>query len=126
MAEENRESFDDTSLEGIDPEWIRVVQEYESRLGLLPMNNSLEMLLSYYDDLGADVLIAAIRKTAKDRPERSFSYLKAILESFIRAGITTREEAEENIRGFEEKRRLREERQAKETSAEDNREVRWF
>ena len=126
MAGENREPFDDISLEGIDPEWIRVVQEYESRLGLLPMNNSLELLLSYYDDLGADVLIAAIRKTAEDRPERSFSYLKGILESFIRAGVTTGEEAEENIRGFEEKRRQREERKAKETSAEDDREVRWF
>ena len=44
MPEENRNPFDETSLEGIDPEWIRVVQEYESRLGLLPMNNSLEIL----------------------------------------------------------------------------------
>ena len=32
MAGENREPIDDISLEGIDPEWIRVVQEYESRL----------------------------------------------------------------------------------------------
>ena len=52
---------------GIDPEWLRVVTEYESRIGLLPMSSgALEILMSFFDDLGADVMIEAIRKTAED------------------------------------------------------------
>ena len=117
----------DKALTGIDPEWLRVVTEYESRIGLLPMSSgALEILMSFFDDLGADVMIAAIRKTAEDQPQRSYSYLTAILEAFIRAGVNSKEEAEQNILQFEEARKQWGEKKSPQNSGDDSGEVRWF
>ena len=44
-------------LDGIDPEWLKVVKAYEANIGMIPTGTAGEMLVSYMEDLTADVVV---------------------------------------------------------------------
>lgn len=81
------------TLDGIDTEWLRVVQAYESNIGLIPYGASLDKLTSYYDDMGADVLIEAVKITNLAQAGNPIQYLCGILENWIKAGVDSIEKA---------------------------------
>lgn len=121
----------DTVLDGIDPEWKRVVDAYQEQIGMLPIGTAMENLISYYEDVGADAMIVAIKQTNKDQPDKPYPYLKAILEGFIEKGVKTAEQAEASCNDFDRKRRKwassQGQKQEQPTAPPDNPdEVRWF
>ena len=116
----------DDSLKGIDPEWKRVMDEYQRQIGALPMGNAFDKLLSYFDDLGADPMIVAIQKTNKDQATVPYPYLAKILESFVQAGVKTKEQAEANVNDFERNRNGWRQSSNQEQPSESKEEVRWF
>lgn len=79
---------------GVDPEWLKVAQCYGRNIGMLPIGTSLEMLVSYYEDLGAEVVCKAIEETNKDSPSNPWQYLKSILNEWAEKGIDTPEKAD--------------------------------
>ena len=112
------------SLKGIDPEWMRVAQEYEKQIGLLPIGARLDELISYYNDIGADAMIVALKKTNKDNAGNPYPYLRAILESYVKKGIKTKEAAEADQKDFE--RKQKQYASESENSVTTDEEVNWF
>lgn len=82
----------DTTI--VDLEWRKVVVCYEANIGLLPTGTSGDLLVSYYEDLGADVVCKAIEFTNKAQARNPWQYLRAILNKWVDLGITTVEKAE--------------------------------
>ena len=78
----------------IDTEWQKVVICYEKNIGLLPAGASGELLISYYEDLGAEVVCKAIEFANKAQARNPWQYLRAILNKWVDLGITTAEKAE--------------------------------
>ena len=78
----------------IDLDWRKVVVCYEKNIGLLPTGTSGELLVSYYEDLGADVVCKAIEFTNEAQARNPWQYLRAILNKWVDMGITTVEKAE--------------------------------
>lgn len=78
----------------IDTEWKKVIICYEENIGLIPTGASGELLISYYEDLGADVVCKAIEFTNKAQARNPWQYLRAILNKWVDLGITTVEKAE--------------------------------
>ena len=89
---------------GVDPEWLKVVQCYQKNIGQIPVGRSLEMLVSYYEDLSADVVCKAIEETNKDAPSNPWRYLKAILDNWAEKGINSSEMADAYIKDIERQR----------------------
>lgn len=81
------------SAELIDPEWRKVVQAYEANIGLIPVGVAGERLVSYYEDMGADVMIEAIKVTNLAHPNNPNTFLNAILKRWIEQGVDTVEKA---------------------------------
>jgi len=73
--------------------WQKFAVEYERELGLLPTGSALETLISYYDDVGCDLMIYAVEQTNLAQVQNPFPYLKKILETYARKGIKTVNEA---------------------------------
>lgn len=83
---------------GLDAEWVKVVKCYEANIGLIPCGRSGEMLVSYYDDLGADVLCKAIEVTNEANPNNPWPYLKKILDKWVEKEINSVEKADAYIK----------------------------
>lgn len=90
----------------IPADWLKVVRCYETNIGLMPYGASNDMLYSFYEDLGADVVCLAIEVTNKASANNPWKYLTAILNKWAENGIKTREKAEAYIKDLE--RRLSE------------------
>lgn len=101
----------------IDPEWMKVVKCYESNIGMVPIGASGEMLVSYMDDLGADVVCKAIEVTNKANANNPFKYLKAVLDKWAELNIKTVEQAEAYCKDLE--RRLRKAKMQKQPEANE-------
>lgn len=94
----------DKVMDDIDPGWKKVIDEYQRQIGMLPFGDSMDTLMSYYDEMGSGAMIIAIRETNLAQPEKPYWYLKAILESFSKAGVHSEEAAEASVREFNRKR----------------------
>lgn len=103
------------SIDGLDENWVRVVQTYERNIGLFPMGNAADILQSYYDDLGADIVCMAIQATNNAQPNSPFPYLRAILKKWIETGVNTPEKAQAYMKDLE--RRIEASRQARQQKA---------
>ena len=77
----------------VDPDWVRVIGAYETNIGLLPTGKAFENLLSYYGDLGADVVVYGIELTNMAQPDRPKPYLSKLLASWAERGIDTLQKA---------------------------------
>lgn len=78
----------------VDPEWRKVVLAYEKNIGMIPNGIAGEMLVSYTQDLTADVVIKAIEATNEAQPTNGWQYLKSILDKWVDLGINTVEKAD--------------------------------
>ncbi len=87
--------------ETYDPEWQRVVQCYEHNIGLFPIGTAVEVLIGYFEDLGADVICKAIEVTNKAQPNSPWNYLKSVLQKWLENGINTPEKADAYIKDLE-------------------------
>lgn len=83
-----------TPPEDVDAGWLRVINAYETNIGLLPTGKAFENLLSYYGDLGADVVVYAIELTNMAQPDRPKPYLAKLLASWAERGINTLQRAQ--------------------------------
>lgn len=91
----------------IDPEWRRVVVSYEQQIGLFPVGTAGEKIISYYDDMGADVMIEAIKVTNMAHPDNPARYLMAVLNKWLDVGIKTAEQAQAAVKEHERKKEVR-------------------
>lgn len=96
---------------GVDLEWLKVVRCYEKNIGLIPYGTSGEILTSFYEDLGADVVCKAIEVTNKAGADHPWKYLNAVLNKWVEKEINTVEKAEAYIKDLE--RRLAESKRRK-------------
>ena len=83
-----------TPPEDADAGWLRVINAYETNIGLLPTGKAFENLLSYYGDLGADVMVYAIELTNVAQPDRPKPCLAKLLASWAERGINTLQKAQ--------------------------------
>lgn len=93
--------------EADDPEWDRFAREYETQLGSLPHGNQLQRLMSYFDDMGADVLIEAVKAANGAEPEKPASFLLAILKEWAEAGVDSVSKAKAQIIDHDRKTKAR-------------------
>lgn len=77
----------------IDPEWKKVYDAYEANIGPMPMGRSLEVLTSYVEDMGAEVVVYAIELTNEAQPTAPARFLRTVLEGFAQGGVRTLAEA---------------------------------
>ena len=105
-APEQPEDPFDTS--GIDPEWLKVIKCYENNIGLIPFGTSGDILVSFYEDLGADVVCKAIEITNVAGASNPWKYLCAVLNKWVELKIDSVEKAEAYTKDLE--RRLKERR----------------
>lgn len=85
----------------IDPDWKMVADVYQREIGMLPMGTALDVLTSYVDDLGGDVVCKAIEITNQKTPDNPHQFLVAILKNFEKNGIDSREKAEAYLKDRE-------------------------
>lgn len=83
-ANVNEECIMKMNNENVNAECKMIVQCYEENIGILAPA-SAELLLSYLDDLKADMIVQAI-KIATQRNKRSARYIQGILADWIRKG----------------------------------------
>ena len=95
----------------VDDQWLRVVKAYEQNIGMMPMGVSLENLISYTDDLGADIVCKAIEVTNLATPNNPHRYLQSILNKWVENKVDTLEKVEAYTKDLE--RRIKESRAAK-------------
>lgn len=108
----------DAALAGIDPEWLKVVKAYEANIGMIPTGTAGEMLVSYVEDLTADVVVEAIIVTNKAQAANPWKYLKAVLDKWADQHITTVEQAKAYCKDLE--RRLQQAKRQKQPAATAN------
>ena len=85
----------------IDPDWKMVAEAYQREIGMLPMGTALDVLTSYVDDLGGDVVCKAIEITNQKTPDNPHQFLIAILKNFEKNGIDSREKVEAYLKDRE-------------------------
>lgn len=76
-----------------DPEWVRVLRAYEQNFGLFPPGRECDQIVSYYEDMGADVLCEAIEQARRAKPNKPAPFLLAILARWAEQGVDTVEKA---------------------------------
>ena len=112
-----------------DDGWMRVAQAYEKQLDLLPCGKALDELMSYYDDLGADVVIYAIDETNGKQPAAPYPYLMSILKAYAKRGFKTVDECVAHSQRLEARRNQHEQlaaRQKTNTAPDPGDEPRWL
>lgn len=109
--------FDSDFESAIDEGWLRVVKFYENNIGLVPTGTAGETLVSYYDDLGADVVCKAIEVTNRAQPDKPWRYLQSVLNKWVGLRIDTPEKADAYNRDLE--RRLENAKRRKPGNAEE-------
>lgn len=72
----------------------KVFDFYLNNINSLPTMIEIEQLKSYQAEIGDDLICYAIEKAVENK-SRSLAYIKGILNSWIKKGITTLEEAKE-------------------------------
>ncbi|MGM9601437.1 MAG: DnaD domain protein [Faecousia sp.] len=77
-----------------DPDLAKVINLYLNRVNALPSSSCIEELKSYTKLLGADVCCKAI-EVALDDKKSSWSYIKAILQSYSRDGVRSLADVQE-------------------------------
>lgn len=102
-TDEVAEEFDKLYSE----DWKRVVSAYHKEIGGLPTGTTLEKFGSYVDDLGADAVIVAIKRTNEAQPYAPWTYLKKILDSFAEKQVHSEEQAIAACNDFEREMRLK-------------------
>ena len=60
----------------------------------MPMGRSLELLTSYVEDMGAEVVVYAIELTNEAQPAAPAKFLRTVLEAFAQGGVRTLAEAQ--------------------------------
>ena len=85
----------------IDPDWKMVADAYQAQIGMLPMGNALDVLISYVDDLHGETVVKAIEITNEKTPDNPHQFLIAILKNFEKNGIDSREKAEAYLKDRE-------------------------
>ncbi|WP_418465378.1 Lin1244/Lin1753 domain-containing protein [Faecousia sp.] len=76
-----------------DPEWVRVLKAYEQTFGAFPYGRECDQIVSYYEDMGADVLCEAIEQARRANPNKPAPFLLAILARWAEQGVDTVEKA---------------------------------
>ena len=76
-----------------DKDFARVIQAYQTEIGKEPNGSARELLVSYYEDFGADAMIVAIKETNKKQPYSPWGYLQSILRAFQEANVHSEAEA---------------------------------
>ena len=91
---------EETDEEPKDPQgWARVVSAYEANIyPVLPRGKALEALISYCEDLGADVVCAAIEATNLAQPDAPRPYLSRLLATWAERGVNTLQAAQAEMR----------------------------
>ena len=91
---------EETDEEPKDPQgWARVVSAYEANIyPVLPRGKALEALISYCEDLGADVVCAAIEATNLAQPDAPRPYLSRLLAAWAERGVNTLSAAQAEMR----------------------------
>ena len=100
-----------TPPEDVDADWLRGISAYETNIGLLPTGKAFENLLSYYGDLGADVVVYAIELTNMAQPDRPKPYLAKLLASWAERGIKTLSAAQADTAEHKRKTQPRQQRE---------------
>ena len=113
-AAKEAETQGPTLESAIDPEWRKVVQSYEYNIGLIPVGEAGELLISYYKDLGADVVCKAIEVTNKAQAHIPWKYLQSVLQKWLENGINTPEKADAYTKDLE--RRLADAKRRKQST----------
>lgn len=96
----------------IDSEWRRVMDCYEKNIGLVPCGTSGDILVSFYEDLGADVVCKAIEVTNTANANNPWKYLHAVLNKWVELKINTAEKAEAYTKDLERRLRVDKQRRA--------------
>lgn len=83
-------------LDSLNQDWVRFVQTYEQNLGLIPHGGTKtgQLIVDYFDELGADVMCKAVEITNLSQPDKPASFLLAILKNWASLGVKTVEQAE--------------------------------
>ena len=76
-----------------DSDFARVIRAYQTEIGRDPSGSARELLVSYYEDFGADAMIVAIKETNKKQAYSPWGYLQSILRAFQEAGVHSEAEA---------------------------------
>lgn len=98
---EIEEEEDRTRERLIDPEWKMVADAYQQQIGMLPMGNALDVLISYVEDLHGETVVKAIELTNEKTPDHPYPFLMAILKAFAKNGIDSKEKAEAYVKDRE-------------------------
>ena len=108
---------DAISAQLYDPQWAKVAEEYERNIGMLPMGTSLDLLQSYVDDLGAEVVCKAIEIVNKASPNNPHTYLRSILKKWVENDINTLDKVEAYTKDLE--RRIQQQRGTRKVNSEN-------
>lgn len=95
------------SMDGSDPEWMRVALCYEQNIGLIPNGVAFQQLYSFFSDMGADVVCEAIKTTNKLQPDNPYRFLVSVLNRWVEKGIKTIEQAKAAVMEHERKAKKR-------------------
>ena len=101
------EKSDPFSMDGSDPEWMRVALCYEQNIGLIPNGVAFQQLYSFFSDMGADVVCEAIKTTNKLQPDNPYRFLVSVLNRWVEKGIKTIEQAKAAVMEHERKAKKR-------------------
>lgn len=101
-----------------DPEWMRFVDEFHKQIGSLPIGNQLEELSCFFDEMGADVMIEALKVVNRAEPKKPVSLLLTILRGWFDDGVKTVSDAKAKINDHE--RMKRQNRVTQELKAHDD------
>ena len=81
-----------------DPEYERFALAYERNIGSMPTGKSLQVLDSYYDDFGADIMIMAVEEAnLAGASQNSHPLVLKILKTWQDAGVDSVEKAKREI-----------------------------
>lgn len=107
FAMQTHEEPDPFSMNGSDPEWMRVALCYEQNIGLIPNGVAFQQLYSFFSDMGADVVCEAIKTTNKLQPDNPYRFLVSVLNRWVEKGIKTIEQAKAAVMEHERKAKKR-------------------
>ena len=91
----------------INPEWKRVADAYLDEIGMIPGGTAGQALVTYCEDIGADAMIYAIRRTNQAQPDSPYKFLKSILDDYADNNVHSLAEAEARSRDFDRHKRSR-------------------
>ena len=110
----------------IDHDWARVEESYAEQVGVLPMGQTLDRLMAFYEKMGADIVITAIEYTNGKQADNPKRYLMQVLGNWEKAGVTTVAQAKAQIAEHETKaKRAQQPKHEEQPTQSDGDAVRW-